>query len=290
MSSELKVKKTKKKRIGRPPVSYPPLTKEQLALCPNGDERCRLCQLRPDQLKELHKKRFEEKYTYKQMREYIKETHNLGEDYTRISNHFNRHVQGKAIAKKDLKKDDKPNEIIMGAMDDIGSEVKISTSGKLEKAYEQLVKMAQTFVDKTSTLQTKIALSIDTRDINEEIEDVPVLELLEKQAKLNKEAREFIKEISLLRAPKVMVAQFLESFIDAVIKDLGYLLNTMAGELKHDINAELEDAGHGGILSDTTYANVFKNMALDYRTRMLNLKRQKMADALSALQDLEKLL
>jgi len=289
MSSEQTTPK-KKKSPGRPRISYPPLSKEQLALCPSGDDRCRLCQLRPDQIKELHHKRFKDKFTYKQVRQYIKDTFNMGEDYTRISNHFNRHVSAKAVVINVLKKHEVKNPELMSALTDISTEVKISTSGNLEKAYEQLVKMAKTFVSKTNKIQKKIALEVDTRDLSEEIEDIPVLELLEKQAKLNKEAREFIKEVSMLRAPKVMVAQFLESFIDSVIRDMGFLVSNMAGELKHDISAELSDAGHAGILSEATFSDTFKRMALDYRDRMINLKRQKMADALSALQDLEKLL
>jgi len=284
--------KKKKKKAGRPRIQYPPLTEAQLELCPNGDDRCRLCQLRPDQIKELHHKRFVKKLTYPQIRQYIKDTFNMGEDYTRISNHFNKHLNGKDLAKQKLKKrkKDAPYPEVMDALEPISTEVKIATSGELEKAYEQLVKMAQTFTDKVNKIQNKIALTIDGRDLDDELDGVPVLELLEKQSRLNKEAREFVKEVSILRAPKVMVAQFLESFINAVIKEMSILISNLAGELKHDITAELVDAGHADLLSDATYASVFQKMALDYRDRMVNLKRQKMADALSALQDLEKLI
>ena len=281
-----------KKKAGRPRIQYPPLTEAQLELCPNGDSRCRLCQLRPDQIKELHSKRFDDKLTYPKMRDYIKATFNMGEDYTRIGNHFNNHLDGKQLAKQKLKKrrKDVPYPEIMNALEPISNEIKVTTSGELEKAYEQLVKMAQTFTDKVHKTQNKIALTIDSRDLDDELEGVPVLELLEKQSRLNKEAREFVKEVSILRAPKVMVAQFLESFINAVIKEMSILISNLAGELKHDITAELLDAGHADLLSDATYAGVFQRMALDYRDRMVNLKRQKMADALSALQDLEKLI
>jgi hypothetical protein len=283
---------TEKKKSGRPRITYPPLTEAQLDLCPNGDPRCRLCQLRPDQIKELHRQRFEEKLTYIKLRQYIKDTFNMGEDYTRISKHFNKHLNGAQLAKQKLqkRKKDAPLPDVMKALEPISSEVKISTTGELEKAYEQLVKMAQTFTDKVHKVQSKIAITVDKKDLDDELEGVPVLELLEKQAKLNKEAREFVKEVSILRAPKVMVAQFLESFIDAVIKEISILISNLAGELKHDITAELVDAGQTDILSDSTFADIFKKMALDYRDRMINLKRQKMADALAALQDLEKLI
>jgi len=281
-----------KKKPGKHRTVYPPLTDAQLALCPNGDPRCRLCQLRPEQIVELHRQKFEEKLTYAQMLKYIRKTFNMGEDFTRISRHFNKHLKNAQLAVQKLatRQKDVAYPELMKALEPISTDVKITTSGALEKAYEQLVKMAQTFTDKVFTVQNKIALTIEGRDLDDEIDGVPVLELLEKQSRLNKEAREFIKEVSILRAPKVMVAQFLESFIDAVIKELSILISNLAGELKHDISAELLDAGHPDLLSDVTYANIFKKMALDYRDRMVNLKRQKMADALSALQDLEKLI
>jgi hypothetical protein len=286
------MKDTEKKKAGRPRITYPPLTDAQLELCPNGDPRCRLCQLRPDQIKELHKMRFEEKLTYPKLRKYIKEKFNIGDDYGKICAHFNKHLNGNKLAKQKFskRKTDIPYPEITQALEPISTEVKVATSGELEKAYEQLVKMAQTFTDKVNKIQKKIAITIDARDLDEEVEGVSVLELLEKQAKLNKEAREFVKEVSILRAPKVMVAQFLESFIDSVIKEISILISNLAGELKHGITAELTDAGHADILSDAIYADIFKKMALDYRDRMVNLKRQKMADALSALQDLEKLI
>lgn len=272
--------------------TYPPLTDAQLLLCPNGDPKCRLCQLRPEQIKELHRQRFEEKLTFRQIRQYIKDTFGMGEDFTRINNHFNKHLKMTRLAKQRLasRKKDAPYPEIMKALEPMSTDVKVTTSGELEKAYEQLVKMAQTFTEKVYKVQDKIAITIEGRNLDDEIDGVPVLTLLEKQSKLNKEAREFIKEVSILRAPKVMVAQFLESFIDAVIKDLSVLISNLAGELKHDITAELLDAGHPDVLSDMVYANIFKKMALDYRDRMVNLKRQKMADALTALQDLEKLI
>jgi len=281
-----------KKTAGRPRIQYPPLTEAQLALCPNGDPRCRLCQLRPDQIKELHRMRFEEKLTYPKIRQYIKDTYNMGEDYTRIGTHFNKHLDVYHLANQKLKKRNKdvPFPEVMQALGPISSEVRISTGGALEKAYEQLVKMAQTFVEQTHKTQNKIAITIGGRDLDDELNGIPVLELLEKQSRLNKEAREFLKDVSILRAPKVMVAQFLEAFIDAVIKEMSNLISNLAGGLKHDIDAELIDAGQAGLLSDATYAGVFQKMALDYRDRMINLKRQKMADALAALQDLEKLI
>lgn len=274
---------------------YPPLTPEQLELCPYGDDRCRLCQLRPDQIRDLHDKRFKEKYTYKQMREYIKSTFGLGEDYTRLSNHFNKHVFGKDALKHALtKKADVVYPELVQAVESISQELKVTTSTDLEKAYESLVTMAHTFVQRVNRIQNKIATTIETREqdgtMDDELDVISSLEMLERLATLNKEARAFVKEISALRAPKVMVAQFLEAFIDTVIKDVSVLVGNVAGDLKQSVDMELLDAGHGGVLSDQMYSKIFRNLAVEYKDRMLNLKRQKMADAVSALQEMEKII
>jgi hypothetical protein len=107
---------------------------------------------------------------------------------------------------------------------------------------------------------------------------------------LNKESRDFVKEVSALRAPKVMVAQFLESFIDDVLREMSELISNLCGALQFDITNELTELKHPNILSAETFANIFKKTALDFRDRMINLKRQQLSDAMAALQDLEKII
>jgi predicted transcriptional regulator len=152
--------------------------------------------------------------------------------------------------------------------------------------------MAHTYTKRIQKVQDLLEDHLDKRkseDIEEEFEAQNMQSLLEKQAKLNKEAREFVKEVSALRAPKVMVAQFLESFIDDTIKEVSVLLGNLAEGLHHDLNEELTEAGYNTLDSEM-YKKVFRNLALEYRDRMINLKRQHMSSALSALQDLEKII
>jgi len=283
-----------KRAMGKSKREYPPLSDAQLALCPYGDPRCRLCQLRSEQIQELHKHRFDDGYSYEKIRQYIKTTYKMGEDFTRISRHFNQHVMGKHLTKQVLRKKDIKYPELMDALQPISESVKLTTSGDLEKAYASLVQMAQTFVQKVQTVQHKIAIAVDKRaadgDLDEELEGVSIMDLLDKQAKLNKEAREFVKEVSALRAPKVMVAQFLESFINEVIKESSVLISNMLGALKYDIDSALVTAGHPDIISEEVYSTIFKRLAMDFKDRMINLKRQCMADALAALQDLEKII
>lgn len=274
---------------------YPPLTPEQLEVCPYGDAKCRICQLRPDQIKDIHNKKFKEKYSYSQIRDYIKENYGIGDDYTRLGNHFNNHVFGKHVLKQAMtKKSDVVYPELMQAVESISKDVKVSTSNDLEKAYESLVKMAQTFVKRVDHIQDRIVGEIEQRDkdgtLTTELSATSALEMLERVASLNKESRAFVKEISALRAPKVMVAQFLESFIDSVIRDVSVLVGQIAGDLKNNVDAELADSGYSGVLSDQSYAKVFRELAVEYKDRMLSLKREKMADAVASLQEMEKII
>lgn len=273
-------------------VDYPPLTEEQQALCPFGDPKCKLCQLPPKLLKQVHAKRLDENMSYAKIAKTLKVKLNLDVQPPSISQHFKQHVHGEAITQQVLKKKERENAHVTRALQPITEAVKITTSSDIEKAYESLVKMAHQYTKRIQKVQDLLETHISKRpekDINEEFEAQNIQELLEKQAKLNKEAREFVKEVSALRAPKVMVAQFLESFIDDTIKEISVLLGNLAEGLHHDLNEELTDQGFNTLDNDL-YKKVFRNLALEYRDRMINLKRQHMSSALSALQDLEKII
>lgn len=275
-----------------PKKEHKPLSEAQLKLCPYGDPKCRLCKLPPKDIEELHRKRFVEKLTYAKLRVYVKERYGIGEDYTRLSNHFNKHVMGKDLIDKVLAQRSRKVKYpeVTAIIKTINDDVKIRTTGELEKAYESLVKMAKVFTERVRKLQDTIEIDLAQRDVREEIKLTSALDLMEKQAKLVKEAREFVKDIGSLRAPKVMVAHFLESFIDTVIKEMSVIIGNIAAELKYSINGELAEAGYEDIVSEATYAKIFKKIAEDYRDKMIAVKKHQMSDALSTLQDLEKII
>lgn len=228
---------------------------------------------------------------YQKLRVYMKETYGFSADYKDMCDHFNIHVRG--IDKNKLVKVTKGIDAdTTRELQNISGEVKVSTSEDLEKAYRTLVNMAADYTKSVKRLQELISLEFDRRsqdELKDEVKNINMLDLLDKLGKINKENREFVKEISMLRAPKVMVANFLESFINSLIKDFSALVANMAGELKNAIQEELSDAGHPNLIGDRVYANVFKVFAEDYRNRVMNMRRQHLSDAMSALQDLEKL-
>lgn len=271
---------------------FPPLTAEQIQLCPYGSQRCKLCRLPIEIGNDIMNKKFNENVGYKQIRVYLKEMYDVPADYTELCDHFNKHIKGIDKTQGTLSLDDK-NISVSRALAHISGDVKVTTSEDIEKAYSKLVKMAKVFVNNVSKLQDQVAIEFDTRtkeELRDELKNISMIDLFDKFTKLQKESREFVKEISALRAPKVLVANFLESFMNSLIKDLSILVGNMAGELKNAINEELADAGHPNLLGDKTFSDVFQNFAMDYRDRLLNLRREHLSEAMSTLQDLEKII
>jgi hypothetical protein len=273
----------------------PPLSKEQLELCPYGIDSCRICQLLPEQIKEVHDAKFNNNATYDQLRKLMREKFSIGEDYTRISQHFNQHVLGKEELSRVLIKarHNIPYPEIARALEPITDSIKVTTNQDLERAYEYLIKMAEKFVNRVGSMQDRLDIHINTRAaagvLDDEFKRSNAMDLLEKQGKLQKEAREFIKEVSMLRAPKVMVAQMLESFIDSVIKEMSTILGNIAAEVKYEILETLAKKGHDNLVNEAEFIGIFKGIAKDYRDRMLHLKRKQLSDAMAVLSDLEKI-
>lgn len=275
----------------KPKKVWPPLTEEQLQFCPFGVNRCKLCRAEPHVHEDMNNKKLKENMPYGKLRLYLRETYSIKADFKDLCDHFNIHVKG--IDKTKLVKVTKGiSQETARELQNISGEVRVSTSEDLEKAYRTLVNMAADYTKSVRRLQDLINLEFDRRsqdELKDEVKNINMLDLLDKLGKINKENREFVKEISMLRAPKVMVANFLESFINSLIKDFSALVANMAGELKNAIQEELSDAGHPNLIGDQVYANVFKIFAEDYRNRVMNMRRQHLGDAMSALQDLEKL-
>ena len=122
-------------------VDYPPLTEEQRVLCPFGDPKCKLCQLPPKILKQIHTKRIDEEMQYSKISKTLKIKLNLDIPAPAISNHFRQHVHGESITQQVLKKKERENSHVTKALQPITEAVKITTSSDIEKAYESLVKI-----------------------------------------------------------------------------------------------------------------------------------------------------
>jgi len=279
----------RKKRSGRK-KKWPPLSDQQLELCPYGDKTCSVCQLPPQDIKILHRLKNEDKYSYRKLREYIVRNYTIRPDFTVLTKHFKEHL-GENIAKtlEKVVKKEKHTEIIE-ALHPMDADIIEHTNKDIENAYGQLVKMAASYTKDIEKLQREITKLLKTKNIAGELKGLSAIELLERLAKLNKEARDQVRDVSALRAPKIMVAQVIESFINEIIGEVSTVLTNLCGELQHEILEELKANYAEDKISNDTFANLFMKTALDYRDRMISLKRQQMAAASAALSEMEKII
>lgn len=260
------------------------LSPEQLSIAPYGTVKCRICCLDPSELRKVQELRIVKKYNYSQLIDYMKTFHHMGISNTEISKHFKKHIDiSKMLVKPEVK-------VITEVLDAVAPEKQVKTSLDIERAYEHIVRMTSDFASKTSSLFNIIKLRMDDPVCKAQdeaiLKNTPLIKLMEDISALMKDSNEMVSAVSKLRAPKVMVAQFLESTIDQIIKEVSDLLGVTCSQLRLSITDEIQ---HNGDIDNETFAKVFKQVALEYRNRVLSLKRENMAKAMSALTEMEKI-
>ena len=269
--------------------ALPPLPIERLKICPGGFSNCPLCTIGIlEDLKYLNALRFEKKWTYKQIREYIKATFQISPNYTKIADHYLKHVTAELrLQKFDRQKGhQKVKETpISKAIDTIPKVKRSITNADMETAYTSLTQLAKDFTQKVQKIYS--VLKLDDEKLQDLLKDVDPLTGMERVAKLSKEARELLKDLSSLRAPKVVVAHFLEQAIDQIIYETGFVLSDVSKNAQEDLFEALRT---NKTISTEIFKKVFADAARDYTERMINLRREQLSKATSTLADLEKLI
>lgn len=267
------------------------LTPEQLELCPFGSSKCKICSLPAEDIKSVHDLKLETKWTSARILAHLESLYGIETTVKEIKAHFKLHI--KENHEEALIQQAKHPEIVK-ALAVIDSQITVTTDKDLEKAYQSLVKMAYSYTKRVRDLQNLITDIIETKvksgAINEEIDGLSALELLERLARLSKESREQVKDISALRAPKVMVAQLLNNFFVEVIRQMGTILTDLCGQLKYDITEELKQSGMLRQIAPDFFDTVFRNVALAFRDTMISVQREQTTKAMAALKDLEKII
>ena len=267
----------------------PPITEENKKLVPFGDPRCKICQLPKTDLEYIHRLRFVKKWKHEQIRQILKAQYKINHNLSKLVEHFNEH-SGKG-AQKSLTKKHKIQPEILSAIAEIPKNTRVKANKEIEVAYNQLVKMSSKFANSLE----KIFGTFDLDDaalkkVRDGIND-DAIGAMEKLAKLHKEVRDQVKDISALGAPKVMVAHFLESCIDEVIRETGFILSDVCSGLQGSVIDSVKAAGvPNDIISNETFAKVFYDTAVQYKDRMTALSRDQMHKAMAALADLEKII
>ena len=178
---------------------------------------------------------------------------------------------------------------IVDSLHPIDKMVRVEVDQDIEQAYRMLVQMTHQYTTKVKEVQEEVAKIIGKKDVAVELEGLTALELLDRIAKLNREAREQIKDISAIRAPKVMVAQLLENYMNSIIREVGRLLSQLCGELSFEINAAVQGTRLAEVIPQEVFQDIFVRTGQHYKDRILAIKRQQLAEALAALKDMEKI-
>jgi hypothetical protein len=234
----------------------------------------------------LIKLRQEKNYSFKKIQRYVDKHFGFLLKEIMISTHFRLHVmEGKqAIARQT----DFPE--IVDALHPIDKVVQVEVDQDIEQAYRMLVQMTHQYTSKVKEVQDEVAKIIKGKDVAAELDGLTALELLDRIAKLNREAREQIKDISAIRAPKVMVAQLLENYMNSIIREVGRMVSQLCGEMYYAINEAMEGTKLQNLIPREAFQDIFARTGQHYKDRVLSIKRQQLAEALAALKDMEKII
>ena len=262
------------------------LSPEHKRLVPGGDENCPLCVLPVEELEHFHKLKTEKNWSYQKLGQWLRKHYGTSREPTVIAVHFRQHA---FIGKNELLEKSNYPEVIKALLP-LEKTVAIQTDEDIEQAYQQLVKIAHRFANDVYKLYDEVEAILKTKDIKEELDGLSALELLERVARLARESREQVREVSALRAPKVMVANLLERYMNAVIKEIGKILVVLCGEVHYTILEHLQAHNAVEAVPQEAFSDIFKRIGVEFRDRTLMVKRQQMAEALSALQEMEKII
>jgi hypothetical protein len=264
----------------------PGLDKAHLAVLPGGDARCKLCKLDVEDVEHLNRLRFEQNYSYEKIAKHVKKRFGFKFKSESIGLHFKMHaMEGRQLVKAQT---DFPE--IVNALHPLEKTVQVEVDQNIEQAYRMLVQMAHQYTLKIQELQNEATKIIQEKDLQMELEGLSALELLERIARLNREAREQIKDISSIRAPKVMVAQLIENYMNVIIREVSKVLSQLCGELYYEIQESTRGTDFQALVPKEVFEDIFSRVGQHYKDRVMAVKRQQLADALAALKDMEKII
>ena len=268
----------------------PQLGPEYASLVPYGTSKCRICSLPIDQLKIVHELWFDKKIGYKNMRNYLKEHFGIGNDYTYLNKHFHRHTasdKSKLVKSSSTKK-----EVVEILLANEGLPLsKSEDDHKIQNAYSQLVDMTTSFVGVVKKICKEMEVQTsDSSEFTKTLKNTDPMVLLNMYVNFNKAAREQVKDINALRAPKVMVMEIIENALDNSISEVNEVIGSLFRMVQEEVTHVLRAAGAERLIDDRLFSEIFKKIAMSYKDRILLLRRESLARAATALSEMEKII
>lgn len=259
-------------------TSIPP---EKRALVPYGTTECRICNLPLEDLKQVHRLRFEEGYSYKQIRTYLKKNYQIANNYKYLTDHFLRHappdvsnVPEVRKAAKLMRVDPAVSEVLSGC-NQFGS----PNSVRIEKAYDKMLNVTNNFVERVTQVCTKIDDKMRDMSADDCIKDKSYLDLLTMSHGMAKMAREQLKDISALRAPRVLIIQLLAEMMDKALMEA----NDAVAKLFTTLQYELTKSGKVDIV------DIFSKAAMEYKKQVIGIRTETLTKAHQAVSELDKI-
>jgi hypothetical protein len=274
----------KKIRTGRKVTK--PIPTENLSEIPYGDQFCHICTSPNEMFKDIHRLRYEEKYTYMRIREYLKEHYRKNITLNAFVEHFRRHVVDE---KQSVHKTNEANNGVITI--DTRRLIEMTKNDQLESAYVSLANLARLIVGKTAELSDEMISSIDTVKLMEKIKTMDGLTVLEKLAKISKEARELVSAVTTLRAPHIIVTQFLEKTIYEITQKTSEVLAKVLVDVKNSCIKQIKK--EYPIISqeavNLALVDVFRRATEHYQMNIKIVHRDMMSKIQKNLSDLEKI-
>lgn len=265
---------------------YQDLPKEVYEIVPNPNKRCPICQLPIEALEKIHHLKYVEKWAAKDIMAFWRRRYKINSSEILFKDHFDKHMKSteKGLEKKKARK--------FELMDPIVPSMDIVKETQLKTAYSQLTNMAAVYTKMIDKVLDQVSLRLDRTDNWEkELEQTPILEILERFAKLNQAAREQVKDIAALNRPKVLVTNFLQSALNTIVNEMSTLFGDTCLNLQVEVTKSLKEKGIDvdKMLTQQTFINIFQPVAIQYRERMKDIMRTQMSAATAALAEMEKI-
>ena len=272
------------------------LTAAQKKLCPYGSNQCRLCSMKPVDIKHINYLRFEEKVTLKSLLKIIKEDYGMSLSYNQLCDHFNKHLVtvNKAMLKAGNKKSggglvDKKIAKVAEVLSPVVSQ-NVRVNDRLETAYSALVQMTQDYVGILDKLKGFVDQKFsDKKQLEKELDGVNAIKLLTAYTGFHRELRAQISDINNLRAPKILMIQFLEVTVKKLVEEMSNIFAMLCSSIQENVSHDLRKMGVTEGVNDKLFSPIFQKVAAEYQTKMTEIVRDQLFDAKVALAELSKI-
>ena len=214
------------------------LSEEHYHTYPRADPTCKICKMPLEEIKKLHHLKFVENYSYAQLREVLQTNYHTGSSLSDLVPHFTKHTtEGTRMTlarKLDIK--------VATELEQMSLEKGEDNAKNIQTAYDYLTKTCVELSESSSKILTpylKQLKMVTEEQIKERVDKKDPLKALEQMARVQKLISEHVQTMSAMRAPKVVVAQFLDLAINDIIRQTGGIFAEVCKTIETEVCIEL---------------------------------------------------